>query len=539
MRHIQKSAWLLVLLSVVLQVLIFPLPNFYFFTWIAVTPLLVALLRARQPETLQLTEGSRLLPASPWQGFLLGYFCGILWFAGTCYWVFNTMKQFGGISAAAALGILLLFCLYLGLYFGVFGAIISFAAKSSMQRALVIAPFAWTAVELARTRVSGFPWDLLGVTQINNVPFSHIATVTGVYGISFEIMVVNTAFAAAFLVRREKRNALRIVAIAAAVVLQSGSLLQPANLPTTHTAVLVQQNLPVVQEAAWTGKNFQAALNEFSELSENPPGHPSGKPDLIVWPESPAPFYTNDPIFRQSLSTLAQKTDTWVVAGSMGVPPNQFQPEKEIYNSAVLVSPSGDWVDRYDKVHLVPFGEYLPFPSLFSFASGLTQEVGEFTHGSSRKPLRAGGTKLGVFICYESIFPDEIRQFAKQGAQVFVNLSNDGWYGDSGAYAQHFEQSRMRAVENDRWLLLDTNTGVTASVDPYGRVVTRVSRKIRTAIPAPYSLSNSVTFYTQHGDWFAYLCAIICIVALVARIPFRKGTTTHHGRGTRAGILNS
>ena len=129
-------------------------------------------------------------------------------------------------------------------------------------------------------------------------------------------------------------------------------------------------------------------------------------------------------------------------------------------------------------------------------------------------------TRLGVFICYESIFPDEIRQFANNGAQVLVNISNDGWYGDSGAYAQHLKQSRMRAVENDRWLLLDTNTGVTAAIDPYGRIVASVPRKTRTALQAPYALSQRTTFYTRHGDWFAYLCAIISIAALFMRLLF-------------------
>ena len=151
--------------------------------------------------------------------------------------------------------------------------------------------------------------------------------------------------------------------------------------------------------------------------------------------------------------------------------------ETEIYNSAAFVSPDGEWVARYDKIHLVPFGEYVPFKHIFSFAGGLTKEVGDFSHGISREPLDAGGRKLGVFICYESIFPDEIRQFATNGAQVFVNISNDGWYGDSGAYAQHLKQARMRAVENDRWLLRDTNTGVTAAIDPFGRVVVKRAAK--------------------------------------------------------------
>src|SRR5262249_23310659 len=144
--------------------------------------------------------------------------------------------------------------------------------------------------------------------------------------------------------------------------------------------------------------------------------------------------------------------------------------------------------------------------------------VGDFARGTSRAPLQAGDTKLGVFICYESIFPDEVRQFAANGAQVFVNISNDGWYGDSGAYAQHLRQARMRAIENDPWLLRATNTGVTASIDPDGRIVARVERKLRTALEAPYALTNVTTFYTRHGDGFAYLCAIISIGALLARL---------------------
>ena len=193
-----------------------------------------------------------------------------------------------------------------------------------------------------------------------------------------------------------------------------------------------------------------------------------------------------------------------------------------LFNSAVLISPTGEWTARYDKVHLVPFGEYLPFPTIFSFAGGLTKEVGEFQPGSSRQPLDAGSERLGVFICYESIFPDEVRQFANQGAQLLVNISNDGWYGDSGAYAQHLNQTRMRAIENNRWLLSATDTGVTASIDPLGRVLVHIPRKQRTALVAPYARISVTTFYTRHGDWFAYLCAIISLAALLSRFAYSK-----------------
>jgi apolipoprotein N-acyltransferase len=245
-------------------------------------------------------------------------------------------------------------------------------------------------------------------------------------------------------------------------------------------------------------------------------------PELVVWPESPAPFYTGVPRFRSALSQVATSAQAWVVAGGLGVQSASNLPQ-EVFNSAALVSPSGEFTARYDKIHLVPFGEYVPFRSWLSFAGGLTKEVGDFSRGVSRQPLQAGDEKLGVFICYESIFPDEVRQFANHGAQVLVNISNDGWYGDSGAYAQHLKQARMRAIENSRWLLRSTNTGVTAAIDPFGRLAQSLPRKVRTALAASYSLSNSTTFYTRHGDWFAYACAIISVIAFVVVITPGKG----------------
>ncbi|HZQ70486.1 MAG TPA: apolipoprotein N-acyltransferase [Terriglobales bacterium] len=523
-RRIHRNAWLLILLSAGLQILIFPLPNLYVLCWVAMAPMLLALLRAQRPATLQFTEGIKLLPANPAQGFVLGYACGILWFLGTCYWIYDTMRQYGGLNTPAALGILVLFCLYLGLYHGLFGLLIALVAggKSGVQRALVAAPFLWVAVELARTRITAFPWDLLGIAQVDNIPLSRLARVTGVYGISCEIMIVNVAFAAAFLVPRERRFQLLLAAVAAAMMLQSGRLINPAPLPTDKTALLVQENVPILEASDWTREYFDNTMRELASLSLTPPG--GKRPDLIAWPESPAPFYTSDPLFREGLGNVARASHTWVLAGSLGIRTANQTPQKvtELYNSGALFSPEGELVSRYDKVHLVPFGEYVPFKSIFSFAGGLTKEVGDFTHGASRDPLDAGGTRLGVFICYESVFPDEVRQFAGNGAQVFVNISNDGWYGDSGAYAQHLKQARMRAMENDRWLLRDTNTGVTASIDPYGRVVASVPRKVRTVLEAPYALTNVTTFYSRHGDWFAYLCAIISVAALLMRLPFRR-----------------
>ena len=529
MRKIHQSAWLLVLLSAGLQIVIFPLPNLYMLGWLAYAPLLLALLRAREPDTLQLRAGIKLLPARPLQAFLLAYGCGFLWYAGTCYWIYNTMRQYGGVNTPAALGLLVLFCLYLALYHGVFGLIIGLLADRSLsRRALLLAPIIWVAVELARTRITGFPWDLLGTTQVDNVPLARLATFTGVYGLSFEIMIVNVAVATAFLVKREKRQLLLIASFAAAAVLQCGQFISTPAFTPDHTALLVQPNIPILEGSAWTKEYFDATLRDLSAISLKPSANPASQSadpvsrSLIAWPENPAPFYASDLFFRDAISNIARQSNTWVIAGNVGTPVGMAMGSAtQFYNSGSLVSPDGQWVARYNKIHLVPFGEYVPFRRLFSFAGGLTKEVGDFSQGTSRQPLNAGGEKLGVFICYESIFPDEIRRLSANGAQVFVNISNDGWYGDSGAYAQHLKQARMRAAENARWLLRDTNTGVTASIDPFGRVVATVPRKTRTALLAPYALSSVTTFYTRHGDWFAYLCAIISTLALVARLLFR------------------
>ena len=534
-RQIHYSAWLLVLLSSLLQVLIFPLAGLYVFSWVAFAPLIVALLRARPAGVLEINGLVNLQTARPGQAFLLAYVSGILWYAGTCYWIYNTMHEHGGLSVPFALLALFLFCLYLGLYHGLFGLLLSWSVGpgGDYRRALIAAPFLWVAVELARFNVTGFPWSLLGTAQVDNISLSRITTWTGVYGVSFEIMLVNVAVAAAFVVPRKKRSTLLLAALAAAAVLQAGRLVDAPAIPADHAALLVQENIPV--DETWTRETFERTMRELTDLTVKDlsvkrdasagSGASSSKPgsiDLIVWPESPAPFFTSDPLFREPVSQMARDARSWVVTGAIGTTSaaQSGKSGSQVFNSAVLISPTGGWTARYDKVHLVPFGEYLPFPRLFAFAGGLTKEVGGFEPGVARAPLDAGSERLGIFICYESVFPGEVRQFADEGAQVFVNLSNDGWYGDSGAYAQHLNQTRMRAIENARWILSATNTGVTASIDPYGRTVARLPRKERAALVAPYALTSVTTFYTRHGDWFAWLCAIISAGALVARLAF-------------------
>jgi len=523
-RRIRRNAWILACASGVLQVVIFPKPALYILSWVALAPLIYAILKCREQDaTLVLDDGGEFLaPATAWQGFWLGYVSGVIWYLGSNYWIFYVMHVYGGIGTATSVVCLLLYALYLSLYHGLFGLLLALIAarrNGFSLRALVFTPFVWVAVELARTYVTGFPWDLLGTTQIDNIPLSRVATVTGVYGISFEIVLVNTALAAAFLVPRERRKFLLAASLAAAVALHAGKLVHPPPLPASEGATLLQANVPILDSGEWTLDNLTQTLDALQALSVRPEHSKPGSPGLILWPESPAPFFVSDLHVRHTLAEVARTTDSYIIAGTLGIE-HAGDPARQpdIYNSASVIATNGAWTARYDKIHLVPFGEFVPFETLFSFASGLTHQVGTFARGNSRQPLQVGDTKMGTFICYEAIFPDEVRQFARNGAEVFVNVSNDGWYGEGGAPWQHLNQARMRAVENDRWLLRDTNTGITAVIDPYGRVVAEAPRNQRIQLQAAYSLVETTTFYTRHGDWFPLLCAIITLLGLLLRV---------------------
>ena len=511
------------ILSGILQVLIFPSPSLYFFCWIALAPLIIAVLRARDQDAVQLlAEGgsSYLAPASLRQGFLLGYVSGIVWYLGSCYWVYHAMHYYGGLGPVVSALLLVLFALYLGLYHGLFGLLLAISARKRQGyslRALVLAPFLWVSVELARTYITGFPWDLLGTSQVNNVPLARIATFTGVYGLSFEIALVNAAFAAAALVARRQRATMLIAAFCASVGLQVWQLVPMQAPPPDRYATLVQENLPM-NDVRWDEQKEKDILADLEKFSVRPKNTAPDDPGLIVWPESPAPFFVTDYHFRGTMMKIAHNTDSYVIAGSLGIQnTGREDVQPDLFNSAVLIGPDGKWGARYDKNHLVPFGEYIPFQSFLTFAKSLTHEVGTFKAGHERTLLDFGKHRVGTFICYESIFPNEVRQFADNGADLFVNISDDGWYGNSGAPSQHLNMARMRAIENQRWLLRATNTGITASIDPYGRVVMSAPRNVRAYMDAPYGFVSEKTFYTEHGDWFPIACVIISVLVLIVR----------------------
>jgi apolipoprotein N-acyltransferase len=492
------------------------------FAWFGLVPLLCAILSKA------VTDNPRPLR----RAFLLSYLCGVLWYAGNCYWVRDVMLQYGDMPTGAPTLLLAGYSMVLGLYFGFFGLCVGLVkrATGSTRWALAVAPALWAAFELAASRITSVPWDQLGYSQVDNTLVNQLAPWTGVYGISFVLVAVNALIAGGLLL--DRCSGRRPWGIAGALLLMAGTagvLIPPQRPAATVTAVLVQPNLDVAGDNRWLGSgDWDRHIAEFMRLAGEqcktfiagiPQTGPSNgeiicppyptHPELIAWPESPAPFEEADPRFQQAMMGIAQAEKAPMVVGNIGMDSSPEDGAWNYYNSAVVINADGARVGRYDKIHLVPFGEYVPFQKLLFFARKLTGKVSRFTPGTERKVFTLNGHRYGVFICYESVFADEVREFAKNGAEVLVNISDDGWYGDTSAPWQHLNEARMRAIENRRWILRDTNTGVTAVIDPEGRVRQSIPRHQVDALPAGFGFRDNVTFYSAHGDVFGWACAIL------------------------------
>lgn len=502
--------------------------------WFALAPLIWAVLRAAAGQ-------SRPLRRS----FLLGYAAGVLWFAGNCYWIYDTMLLHGGLPPVVSFLLLIAFSLVLGTYFGLFSlAVGCVRGRLGVGWALAAAPIYWAAQELAASRITSVPWDQLGYSQVDNAVVCALAPWTGVYGISFLLVSASALLAGgATLPTRPLRVASLVAGLALMACGSAGLLYQPPKATATATAVLVQPNLDVTADNDWNPADWDRHIAQFRSLANEQckayiagipqTAAPSGEivcppyvthPDLMVWPEAPAPFLQADPRFQQAASGIAQANQAPLIVGGIGQDPAEGTFSD--FNSAMIFLPNGKYDGRYDKIHLVPFGEYIPFKNLLTFAHKLTGRVSEFTRGRDRSVFRivdqkGAAHRYGIFICYEAVFADEVRHLAGNGAEVLVNISDDGWYGDTSAPWQHLNMARMRAIENRRWLLRDTNNGVTAAIDPYGRVRQSIPRHAVDALPAEFGFVLDVTFYSRHGDVFAWCCAILSIGILLWAMQLR------------------
>lgn len=511
--------------------------------WFALVPLLWAVL------TVAGQAGRALRRA-----FLLGYACGVLWYVGNCYWIYATMLIHGGLPPVVSVLLLVAFSLVLGTYFGLFALAIALVRRRlGTGWALAAAPFVWVAQEILAARITSVPWDQLGYSQVDNALLTLLAPWTGVYGISFVLVAANALLAGGLVLQAGRH---RLTAGAAGVLIagigSAGLAVNTPRLPTTATAVLVQPDLDVEGLNSWEAPDvWNQHIAEFTKLAGEEcksyiagipqTGAPTGEivcppypthPDLVVWPEAPAfSFVEADPRFQQAMFSIARTEQAPLVVGGYGMDFSATEHRWNDYNAAMIFGPDGKRIGRYDKIHLVPFGEYIPFKNLLFFAHKLTGRVSEFSRGRERSAFRivdqhGEAHRYGFFICYEAVFADEVRLFAREGAEVLVNISDDGWYGDTSAPWQHLNMARMRAIENRRWLLRDTNNGVTAAIDPYGRVRQSIPRHRVDALPAEFGFRSDVTFYTRHGDVFGWCCAILSMGAVVWAVQARHSPSS-------------
>lgn len=481
--------------------------------WVALVPLLVALAR----PVLAKAPPARL----PARGFVLGLLCGAAYFAGTLYWVADVMVTFGGLPRPAAVPVAGLLVAYLSVYTGLFGWSLARAMNGAGLRALWLAPVLWTATEFLRGFLfTGFPWVALGYSQATVLPVAQLASVGGVAALSLLVSLVSTAIAAAFVARDRRAMAtglgltlLCVIAVAGwgQWRLRSGALTSSG---TPLRVGIVQGNVP--QAEKWDPAHAATILHRYLDLTRQVAAEGA---ELVVWPESSTPFFFElEPAGQRTVLDLARETGTWLLLGSDQVEPVQppaSAQRNRYYNAAFLISPEGRQAAVYRKVHLVPFGEYVPLRSLLFFAQPLVDSVGDFAAGVEVTQLDLGGRGITTAICYESMFPYLARDAVLGGSRLLTAITNDAWYGWSSAPYQHYEQGTLRAIEFGRYFVRSANTGISAIVDPYGRVLARSDLFEVASLNGEVRLLEGRTLYATIGDSPAWACIVVTLAALL------------------------
>lgn len=493
---------LLCLFSAFLLILSFPRPELAYFAWFSFVPLFAAIDKLDRKSA-----------------FLFSYLTGVIFFLGTLYWV-GYVNVFG----------LIILVLYLGLYFGVFGLVVN-RFRSSFG-ALILVPCFWVSLEYLRSRLfSGFGWSVLGYSQYLNLSLIQIAKLTGAYGVSFLIIMVNVLIfqgirGARIILRKEDSSRGRpsskllikvsIVLLVFISVFIYGRVQLSQKTAARIKVGLVQANVP--QEEKWDPAFKYLILEKYQALTRLVSLE---RPDIIIWPETAVPGYLVDE--SEALDyvvSLAREVGIPLLIGSPFLNNNS-----EVYNSAFLVSGKGKILTRYDKMHLVPFGEYIPLGRIFSFAAKIDRRLAgdHFSRGRDYTIFKMPsgghrpGVSFGVLICFEDIFPGLVREFARKGVDFMVNITNDAWFGRSGAPYQHTQALVLRAVENGIGIARSANTGISCIIEPSGKIARRISDAqgnhifITGYLTGDVTLSSNPTFYTRFGDLFTYLCILISI----------------------------
>jgi len=482
--------------------------------WVSLIPLHIAL------------EG-----ATSRQAFWRGWLTGLLAFVGTVYWVITAMHQYGQVPITISIALMVLLATYLGLYIGLYALGVVWLEQKWGRVTFLVAPCLWVSLEFLRTHLlSGFPWGLLGYSQFRFLPVIQFADTTGVYGVSFLIVVVNLTV---FLLGRRlfaARSttvkpsfpwpALGTALASLAIVLAYGyeRLDQEATSITQSRMLqigLVQANID--QSHKWDPEYRIETMNRYERLTAQvAPGM-----DLIIWPEAATPFlYEKEPAYQSLVISMAQQADASLVFGSPTLW-RHADGRPYLFNSAYLLNPSGETTGRYDKQHLVPFGEYIPLRQFLSFLDKLVVGIGDFEPGAAPTLLTLSeessppNVRFGVAICFEVIFPDLVRELAWGGANFLVTVTNDAWFGDTVAPYQHFAMTVLRAVENRLAFARAANTGISGFIAPDGRILQTTPIFTENSLTGAIPLRAPSTFYTRFGDMFAWACVIITTILLL------------------------
>ena len=498
----------LAVVSGALFVLSFPKFGHPAFGWIALTPLLVAL------------SGAALRRA-----FLLGLATGVIYFTGTLYWITGVMAVYGGLQTWVAVLINGALIAYLALFPALFALIMRRLVIAYGRSALLAAPVVWVATEFGRGAITSFPWALLGYSQVTVLPIAQLASLFGVYGLSMLVAAVSAALAFAAPGLRQGAVSTRYIpafgALMVVLAIAGWGSRRVASSELTRAGDpirigMIQGNVDQAQK--WDVTRASAIFRDYLNLTRQAIREGA---QVVLWPESSTPFlFEEDLPAATMVRTLAQQANVPIVFGSDQI--ERGRPDR-YYNSAFLVRPDGTTGGVYRKMHLVPFGEYVPFQRLLFFAAPLTEQSGTFSPGLIPALLPVDGHRISVAICYEVVYPDLVRQFVTGGSELLTTITNDAWFGRTSAPMQHFQQAAMRAIENGRYLVRSANTGISGIVDPYGRVLAQTPIFESAVLLGEVRFLRTSTFYSRHGDLLAYAAllgtAVLVVMAWRARRP--------------------
>lgn len=496
--------------SGLLLVLSFPKFGHGALAWIALGPLLTA-----------------LAGVSGWRALRLGYLTGAVSSFGLLYWTALVVVQYGGLPFGVGALVMTALCLAFSVFHAVFGWALGRLAASFGASGLLGAPFVWVGLEYARTHtLLSFPWCLLGYSQHADLPFIQLAPITGVYGVSFLVCAVSTLLALAAVAREPvARRRAALGALALTLLAWSYGRWQMA-IPLAEAGRLklglVQGGIR--QEDKWLPENAWSNVGRHLRLTERAAAEGAR---LVVWPESAVPFvFDEDQGIAALLRDVVRRRGIYLFFGNDDLERTAAGEPGRYYVGAKLLAPSGDVVARYRKIQLVPFGEYVPLQRLFTlggrYAAKMVQQVADFSPGSEPVVGEVDGHRVGGYICYEAIFPDLVRRFAQGGAELLLNVTNDAWYGTTSAPEQHLAMAALRAVENRRYMARAANTGISAVVDPWGRVLAPTRLFEATVLVRDVPLLSGTTFYTRHGDVFARFCTAAALALLAAALGRRR-----------------